>query len=115
MVFKRRHDPMQGTYAQSRRPRRIWRWLAAGADSLLIIAMVIASIADETVRRRMEAELNASLQGYHVELPALDLNILGFGVTLKDLKISQIAHPKPAVAQVPKLKARVDWRALLHW
>lgn len=49
-----------------------------------------------------------------MRLAAVAFHPLGFSITLKDLTITQNAHPQPPVAQFPQLHASVHWQALLH-
>jgi hypothetical protein len=94
--------------------RRWWIW-GAGAVALMVVAAVVASFfIDEPLRRYLERQLNARLQGYTVRIGALDLHPLGFSVDAKDVTLTQDAHPDPPVARVPELSASVQWRALLR-
>jgi hypothetical protein len=94
--------------------RRWWIW-GAGAVALVAVAAVVASFfVDEPLRRYLERQLNARLQGYTVRIGALDLHPLGFSVDVKDVSITQDAHPDPPVMRVPALSASVQWRALLR-
>ncbi len=94
--------------------RRWWIWVA-GAVALVVVAAVAASFfVDEPLRRYLERQMNARLQGYTVRIGALDFHPFGFSIDLKDVSITQDAHPDPPVARVPKLSASVQWRALLR-
>jgi hypothetical protein len=94
--------------------RRWWIWLA-GAIALVVVAAVVASVfIDEPLRRSLERQLNARLQGYTVRIGALDFHPFGLSVELDDVSLTQDAHPDPPVAGVPQLTASVQWRALLR-
>jgi hypothetical protein len=94
--------------------RRWWIWVA-GAVALMMVAAVAASFfIDEPLRRYVERQMNARLQGYTVRIGALDFHPFGFSVELEDVSITQDAHPDPPVARVPQLNASVQWRALLR-
>jgi Domain of Unknown Function (DUF748) len=94
--------------------RRWWMWVA-GAVALVAVAAVVASFfIDEPLRRYLERQMNARLQGYTMHLGALDVHPFGFSVELEDVSITQDAHPDPPVARVPQLSASVQWRALLR-
>ena len=69
---------------------------------------------DEPLRRRVEAGVNAALDGYSVRIGELRLHPLGFGVDLSDVVVVQDAHPDPPVASLPELDASVQWRAALR-
>ena len=94
--------------------RRWWIW-GAGAVALVAVAAVVASFfVDEPLRRYLERQLNARLQGYTVRIGALDFHPFGFSIDLEDVSLTQDAHPDPPVARVPQLSASVQWRALLR-
>jgi Domain of Unknown Function (DUF748) len=94
--------------------RRGWIW-GAGAVALVVVAAVVASFfVDEPLRRSLERQLHACLQGYTVRIGALDWHPLGFSVDVKDVTLTQDTHPDPPVARIPQLSASVQWRALLQ-
>jgi uncharacterized protein DUF748 len=95
--------------------RRRWKWIA-GALALLVVVILIfrARLVDEPVRRRMEAGVNAALEGYSARIGRLRLSPLGLGVSLYDVVVTQDAHPDPPVASLPELHASVQWRALVR-
>jgi uncharacterized protein involved in outer membrane biogenesis len=93
--------------------RRWWIWLV-GAVGLLLVAAVIGSLfIDEPLRRYVERQMNAQLQGYTVHIGALDVHPFSFSADLKEVVIRQDAHPDPPIMHVPELRASVQWRALL--
>src|SRR5687768_218145 len=93
--------------------RRLWIWLV-GAVAFLIVAAVAASFfIDEPLRRYVERQMNARLQGYTVRIGALDVHPLSFSVDVTDVSLTQDAHPDPPVVRIPALSAGVQWRALL--
>jgi len=80
----------------------------------LILLFIIASLfVDEPMRRAMEKSINENLTGYTARIPDLDFHLIGFSVTLHDVSIRQDAHPEPAVALLPRLRASVQWSELL--
>src|SRR4029434_1455377 len=94
--------------------RRWWIW-GAGAVALVAVAAVVASFfVDEPLRRSLERQLNARLQGYTVRIGALDFHPFGFSIDLEDVSLTQDAHPDPPVARGPQLSACVQGRALLR-
>jgi hypothetical protein len=80
----------------------------------LILLIVIASLfVDEPMRRAMERSMNQHLTGYTARIRDLDFHLIGFSVTLHDVSIRQEAHPEPAVAVIPRLRASVQWSELV--
>jgi Domain of Unknown Function (DUF748) len=94
--------------------RRWWIWLVGAAVLLVGAAIVVSFFLDEPLRRSIERQMNARLQGYTVHIGALDLHPLRFSVDLQDVAIAQEAHPDPPIIRIPKLHASVQWRALLR-
>jgi len=58
----------------------------------------------------MESSIKHHLKGYSVQLPGLHFRLVGLSVTLKELTVSQQAHPEPPVAEFPYLTASIHWR-----
>ena len=94
--------------------RRWWIWLVGVVGLVVVAAVVVSFFIDEPLRRYVERQMNAQLQGYTVRIGALDFHPLGFSVDLKDIVIMQDGHPDPPVVHVPALSASVQWRALLR-
>src|SRR5262245_42334884 len=94
--------------------RRRWFWVLGG---LLVVTALIygaARVADEPVRRYMEAEVNRRLTGYTVRIPVLRVQPWLATIELRDASILQDVNPDPPVTRVGRLRTRLDWRALLH-
>jgi Domain of Unknown Function (DUF748) len=94
--------------------RRWWIWLVGAVAFLAVAAVVVSFFLDEPLRRYAERQMNARLQGYTVQIGALDFHPFGFAIALEDVSITQDAYPDPPVARVSTLSASVQWRALLH-
>jgi hypothetical protein len=92
---------------------KIFTWIIGILLLLVLIAIVAAFFIDEPLRRRMEARLNSTLQGYTVKIGKLDFHPIGLSLDLEDATIMQHDNPEPPVAHIPRLSASVDWRAIL--
>jgi hypothetical protein len=85
--------------------RRGWT-IAVIVLSLLVLSLVIlASVADEPLRRYVEEEANSALPGFHVSIGALDLHPLTLSVELHDVVVRQDIHPDPPVVSIPQVTA----------
>jgi hypothetical protein len=96
-----------------RRQRRRLRILAA-LVFLVGAVFALASATDEPLRRELERRMNASLEGYTVVLGRASFQPLGLAVDVHDLVIHQEAHPEPPVAHFGRMRASVQWSALLR-
>ncbi len=93
--------------------RRHWMAIAIPIAVLVILAVTIAFLIDEPLRRYTEAKMNHALKGYTARIGKLDFHPLGFSLDLRDVVITQDAHPEPPVFRLERLSASVHWRALL--
>jgi hypothetical protein len=90
------------------------RWIVGALALVVVLAYIAGALIDEPIRRRMERELNQALQGYTVRIRELDLHPLDLGVELVDAVVSQEENPEPPVAKIARLRAGLQWRALLR-
>lgn len=79
----------------------------------LLILFFLSFFFDEPLRKSVEKKMNSDLKGYSVKLNGMHLQLIGLSVTLKDLSVIQNAHPKPAVAKFPYIRASIHWREIL--
>jgi len=89
------------------------RIVVVGLMSLAVLAIGLDVTLDAPIRRHMERAINESLYGYHVRVRHANFHVLGFSLDLENSSIYQNAHPDPPVAYIPKLRASVQWKALL--
>jgi hypothetical protein len=100
--------------AGSFRPPRWLIWLAGILVILLVVTFIVGKLLEERVRATIEGQMNERLEGYSVRLPAVDLHLWRFAISLLDLTIIQDAHPDPPVAHLPLFYASVHWRQILR-
>src|SRR2546422_424935 len=93
--------------------RRHWVVIRAPIAIMLVVAYAVAFLSDEPLRQYTEAKMNRALKGHTARIKTLDFHPLGFSLDLRDVAITQDAHPDPAVLQIERLSASVHWRALL--
>jgi len=93
---------------------RPWKWAIGIVVVLAVLAVVVAFFLDEPMRKRIEAKMNASMKGYHAQIGKLDFHPFGFSIDFYDVVFTQDAHPDPPVMKFKRLKASVQWEALLH-
>jgi hypothetical protein len=89
--------------------------VAAGTlAALAVLAVALAFTVDEPMRRAMERNINERLGGYTVAIARLDFHPLGFSLDLEGVTVTQDRRPQPPVAQIGRISASVQWRALLR-
>ncbi len=92
--------------------RRGLLWIILAA-AVVLLAVFIAHHFDEYLRRTLETKINQRLHGYTVSLGHAHVSPFGLSLTLRDAVIRQNANPNPPVADIPRLKASVEWREIL--
>ena len=96
----------------AKRPR--WWVIAAVVLSLLVLTVVIvASVADEPLRRYVEGQANSALPGYHVAIGGLALHPFTLSVDLQDVIVRQDIHPEPPVLTIARVGADAEFAPLL--
>ena len=101
------------TKSALRGARRHWMAIGIPIAVILILAYATAFLIDEPLRRYTEAKMNHALKGYTARIGTLDFHPIGFSLTLRNVVITQDAHPDPPVLRLEHLSASVHWRALL--
>jgi hypothetical protein len=92
--------------------RRGLLWIL-GLALLALVAFFIASRFDEYLRKTLETKMNQRLRGYTVSLGHAHLSLLGLALNLERVVIRQQANPEPPVADLPRLKTKAEWGAVL--
>jgi uncharacterized protein DUF748 len=105
--------PRPPAHRRWRPSRRGWITLGVVLAILALVAALGSHLFDEPLRRTLEGKMNQHLKGYRVTLGHAHLNPLDLALTLRDLVIRQEANPDPPVAAVARLRASVEWPALL--
>lgn len=101
------------TPLHSARGSRVAGWII-GTLAVLVVAVFIASyFLDPIVRTRVENAMNERLVGYHTSLNHAHVQLLSGTLILNGLVVKQNAHPKPPVADLPKMEFNIQWRELV--
>lgn len=96
------------------RLRKIGAWIFGTIAVLVLLLITISFFIDEPLRKYMEREVNHRLKGYTVRIGRLDFHPIGFSLDLEDFVLIQNASPTPPLAEIRKLSASIQWRALLR-
>jgi len=94
--------------------RRTGRWLSVSCGVFLVLLLAGFYAAGPLLRAGIERELNRQLKGYTAQVGGVRFHPFGFSLDLLDTTLTQDAHPRPPVMQIPRLHASVQWKALLH-
>src|SRR5665213_4587836 len=92
--------------------RRRLPWVAAVIASIALAVTIGSYYVNPIIRSHIESAMNRSLVGYQTRLSSARLRFLDGTLFLYDLDVVQVAHPKPAVILIPKLRISVQWREL---
>jgi Domain of Unknown Function (DUF748) len=92
--------------------RRRLPWVAAVIASIALAVTIGSYYVNPIIRSHIESAMNRSLVGYQTRLKSAHLRFLDGTLFLYDLDVVQVAHPKPAVILIPKLRISVQWREL---
>lgn len=90
--------------------QRTWMWAALAVWACLV---GLSYYLDTILRGYIERAMNRRLIGYSVSIRAVRFHPIGFSLDLVDMTIAQHQHPDPPVLHTPRLRASVDWGALL--
>jgi hypothetical protein len=93
--------------------RRWWLIPLVILGVLVLTVVIVASVADEPLRRYVEGEANSALPGYHVTIGAVDLHPFTFSVELRDIIIRQDIHPDPPVLSIAHVTVDAELAPLL--
>src|SRR5262249_47305034 len=110
-------DALITTLRESRgrsRGRPRWVWPVVALVALVVAgAAVVPALIEGPLRRTLERNANRQLKGYHLTIGEVGLRPLALAIEFLDVRVIQEAHPKPAVAELPRFRASVQWRAVL--
>ena len=96
------------------RLRKVSAWIFGSIAALVLLLIALDYFIDEPLRKYMEREVNHRLHGYNMRIGALNFHVFGFSLDLEKVVLIQEANPVPPVAEIRKLSASIQWRALLH-
>jgi Domain of Unknown Function (DUF748) len=94
--------------------RRAWTWALGIVAALVVLAIAVSFFLDEPMRRQVESRMNARMKGYTARIGKLDFHPVGFSIDFYDVVFLQNAHPDPPMMRFKRLRASVQWEALLH-
>lgn len=93
------------SFPPATRSRRVLLGTVVG---LCCVVYVVSFLLDEPIRHRLETQLNGNPDGYAATIRSVRFHPFGFSITLEDTQIVQDRHPKPPVADFPRLDASVS-------
>jgi hypothetical protein len=87
--------------------------VVAGVLIVVALLIVVSFFVDGPMRTAIERDMNKALTGYRVSIEKAHLNIFSPSVTLTRTIVRQDITDGKTVALIPKLRASLQWRALL--
>jgi hypothetical protein len=94
--------------------RTRWKWIVGSSALALLLAYVCAILADEPLRRMVEHEINARLEGYTMRIGHLHFHPIPFSLDLRDIVLLQDPDLERPIVRLPRLSASVHWGAVVH-
>jgi hypothetical protein len=94
--------------------RTWWKWILGGLALALLLVYIAAFFAAEPLRRVVERQANARLQGYTMRIGQLDLHPIPLSLDLRDVVILQHAAPERPIATLPRVSVSMHWGAFLR-
>ena len=94
-------------------------WVIKQRARLWVTLVVLACLVglsyylDTILRGYIERAMNQRITGYSVRIRAVRFHPIGFSLDVFDMTVAQDRHPNPPVLHIPRLRASVDWSALL--
>lgn len=87
---------------------RLFKWVTLTVVVVLLLAMVSLWIVNRELPKFIERTLNAHVESYRFTVAEATLSPL-LSLEIRDMTMTQIDHPDPPVAEIPR------WRFSIHW
>ena len=94
------------------RKHRLLFWVGGTFGALMVALFIASFFLDDMIRARTQMAMDQKLKGYHVVLAHAHLQLVGGILTLNGLKVIQLTHPHPAVADVPMMRFHIQVKEL---
>jgi hypothetical protein len=94
--------------------RTRWKWIVGSSALAILLVYVLAFLANEPLRRMVEREVNARLNGYTMRIGYLHFHPIPLSLDLRDITILQNPDFERPIIRVPRLLASVHWGAVVH-
>jgi Domain of Unknown Function (DUF748) len=92
--------------------KRFWPRFGMIILALAVSIFVASYFLDPIVRTHVENAMNEKLHGYQTRLARAHLQLLNGALTLSGLTVIQKAHPRPPVADIPRMRISIKWSEL---
>jgi Domain of Unknown Function (DUF748) len=92
--------------------RTRWKWIVGSSALAILLVYVLAFLANEPLRRMVQREINARLNGYTMRIGYLHFHPIPLSLDLRDITILQNPDFERPIIRVPRLSASVHWGAV---
>src|SRR6476620_7204605 len=93
------------------------RW-ALGTLAVLGAVVVVLIVVPAMLRERLggiaERQMNACVNGYVAHVGAVDLNLLGLSVHVRDLRVTQDAHPEAPMLRIAHVSTSLNLAPMIR-
>lgn len=107
-----RMENTESVHSPPPRGSRAANWVFGTIAAIILLIFVVSFFLDSMVRTRVMAQMNSNLVGYHTNLSRAHVQLLNGSLTLFGLIVIQDTHPKPPVADIPKMGFHIQWREI---
>lgn len=84
------------------------KWLPLTVGILILAAIAGLWLVNRELPAFIERKLNANVEGYHFSVGQATLSPI-LSLEIRQLTMTQIDHPEPPVAQVPRWRLSIQW------
>ena len=88
--------------------------IAIGFFAVIVLAFLGVSLFQDRLRGYVERELNSRVDRYDTRIGTLTIYPLRLAVDIERLMVRLKDHPDPPVIDMPRARAELTWRGLLH-
>src|SRR3569623_1144278 len=94
--------------------RKVAIGITIGLAAVMLLVLLGVSVFQERLRDYVEHELNARIDRYDTRIGTLTVRPLILAGEIEHLTARLKDHPDPPVIDMPRARAEITWRGLLH-
>ena len=88
--------------------------IAIGVSTVIVLVLLGVALFQDRLRGYVERELNSRIDRYDSRIGTLTVHPLSLAVDIERLIVRLKDHPDPPLIEMPRARAELTWRGLLH-